>query len=429
MEYAVELKFLSRHCNYGDFLDDALRDRFVCGLYNAVGIQKVLLETKKLSFQKACTVAQTMELAESNSKLISRRAGEFGEVHQVHTKKRSSGRRASSHASSRASSDASSGPKVASGQASNSASSHKSHGSRHQRRHPSDSRPSAVDRPASGHSASQGREYGECYRCGRRHDIKLCPAKDWRCFNCQRLGHVSRKCKSDRVVKKVGEDSECESCSESESSEDEQSSYEFNHITHVETIGMVRNTGALKVKMWIEDRAIEFEVDSGAAGSIVSEAVYRKYLNHLPCKPSPVRLKSVLGETIQILGKVNVLVSDRSKKNRCVLPLIVSRNNVIPSLMGRTWLDKFMPNWRDEMNPNTGEQLNAIRSIDQIVENLKKEFPIVFCNKGQSYIKGFEANVVLKENSTPIFHSAYTVPYALRGSVEQELRRLESSGS
>lgn len=33
-EYIIELKSLSQECKFGEFLDDALRDRLVCGLSN-----------------------------------------------------------------------------------------------------------------------------------------------------------------------------------------------------------------------------------------------------------------------------------------------------------------------------------------------------------------------------------------------------------
>jgi hypothetical protein len=40
-EYVVALKKLAIHCNFGEFLNRALRDRFVCGLNN-VKIQNKL---------------------------------------------------------------------------------------------------------------------------------------------------------------------------------------------------------------------------------------------------------------------------------------------------------------------------------------------------------------------------------------------------
>ena len=62
-EYIVVLKELLNHCEFGDFLNEALRDRLVCGLYKE-SIQKRLLSEPDLTFTKACEIAQAMELAD-----------------------------------------------------------------------------------------------------------------------------------------------------------------------------------------------------------------------------------------------------------------------------------------------------------------------------------------------------------------------------
>ena len=62
----MALKKLSIHCNYGEFLNRALRDRFVCGLNNPK-IQNKLLNTQDLSFEKECQIANSMEMAEKNT--------------------------------------------------------------------------------------------------------------------------------------------------------------------------------------------------------------------------------------------------------------------------------------------------------------------------------------------------------------------------
>ena len=64
-DYIVALKKLSIHCNYGEFLHRALRDRFVCGLNNPK-IQNKLLNTEDLTFEKVCQIAQSMEMAENS---------------------------------------------------------------------------------------------------------------------------------------------------------------------------------------------------------------------------------------------------------------------------------------------------------------------------------------------------------------------------
>ena len=66
-DYIVALKKLSIHCNYGEFLNRALRDRFVWGLNN-VKIQNKLLNTSSLTFDTACNIAISMELAQKNSR-------------------------------------------------------------------------------------------------------------------------------------------------------------------------------------------------------------------------------------------------------------------------------------------------------------------------------------------------------------------------
>ena len=76
-EYVAELRRLATNCKFGDFLNDALRDRFVCGLGNRA-TQKSLLFEKDLSLKKAVEVAQAAEAAESHANKL--RAGETKET-------------------------------------------------------------------------------------------------------------------------------------------------------------------------------------------------------------------------------------------------------------------------------------------------------------------------------------------------------------
>ena len=65
-EYVVALKQLSTYCEFGDFLNDALQDCLVCGLYKE-SIQKRLLSEPELTFKKACEITQAMELTDKNA--------------------------------------------------------------------------------------------------------------------------------------------------------------------------------------------------------------------------------------------------------------------------------------------------------------------------------------------------------------------------
>ena len=71
-EYVAELHRLATHCAFGDYLDDALRDRLVCGLLHS-RTQRRLLSEADLSLAKAMAKAQGMEAADHNVKKTQRR--------------------------------------------------------------------------------------------------------------------------------------------------------------------------------------------------------------------------------------------------------------------------------------------------------------------------------------------------------------------
>ncbi len=68
-EYVAELRGLATHSEFGSYLDEALRDQFVCGLKDE-GTQKVLLKETELSFAKAVDVAQGREAAARNARQL-----------------------------------------------------------------------------------------------------------------------------------------------------------------------------------------------------------------------------------------------------------------------------------------------------------------------------------------------------------------------
>ena len=78
----LALKRLAVHCNYSEFLDRALRDRFVCGLTNPK-IQNKLLNTEDLTFEKACRIAKGMEMAERNTQEFHPTISESPQLNQL----------------------------------------------------------------------------------------------------------------------------------------------------------------------------------------------------------------------------------------------------------------------------------------------------------------------------------------------------------
>ena len=63
--YVAELRKLTEFCDFGDSINDILRDKFVSGLHNTRTHHRLLAE-KALTFPKAQEIAQTMELADKD---------------------------------------------------------------------------------------------------------------------------------------------------------------------------------------------------------------------------------------------------------------------------------------------------------------------------------------------------------------------------
>ena len=67
--YVAVLRKLSEYCEFGDKLDDYLRDRLVCGL-NSERVQQKLLSVKDLTLDKAVKTALSFEAAYKDTKAI-----------------------------------------------------------------------------------------------------------------------------------------------------------------------------------------------------------------------------------------------------------------------------------------------------------------------------------------------------------------------
>lgn len=65
-DFIKALKQLAKKCNFGEFLEEALRDRFVCGLKSESIQFKLMDHSLEVDFKKACQLALSMEIAKSN---------------------------------------------------------------------------------------------------------------------------------------------------------------------------------------------------------------------------------------------------------------------------------------------------------------------------------------------------------------------------
>ena len=67
-DFTAEIRRLASTCEFGDYLDDALRDQFVCGLTRSEGMHKRLLAETTLTLKQAVEIATGMEAAAKHAK-------------------------------------------------------------------------------------------------------------------------------------------------------------------------------------------------------------------------------------------------------------------------------------------------------------------------------------------------------------------------
>ena len=82
-DFLAALREKAKHCEFGDKLEEQLRDRFVCGLRKE-NIQRRLLTEADLTLTRAIEIAESMVLAETDNKKFH----DPSNVHKLMTKKK-----------------------------------------------------------------------------------------------------------------------------------------------------------------------------------------------------------------------------------------------------------------------------------------------------------------------------------------------------
>lgn len=386
-DYIVEIKSLASSCNFGTFLDSALRDRLVCGLLSET-IQKRLLSEVDLTLEKACKIAQSFELAERQVKLLQ----PGGHISAI----QSQGKHYPKYAKAK-------------GQQGQASMKPKDWG-RSQMKSQTEA---AAIKGREAKNSNQSRQ--SCYRCGRQHSPQGCPAVNWKCYVCNRMGHTSKMCRNKGVGSLEEQSNKIEASAEAEP-------YPFliNYLANKEV--------PCKLPFYIDNQLVEFELDTGACKTCISVSDYKKYFSKHALKPICYKLNVITGQNVEILGEIVVKVS--RNKSTVELPVaVISSGREFAPLLGRNWMNVLWPRWHKEFSAenctiNQVVQCNSHKLIDSI----KTEFKSVFVCSPPSAIKDIEVSLRLKEGAKPVFRKAYSMPYALKPKVEAKLATMVKEG-
>ena len=375
-DFVVHLKRLAVHCNFGDFYQQALRDRLVSGLHPKMEkTHSLLLTFKNLTFERAKENCLADEMA-----------------HRASTDHMRDVRTTDRHATAHQVSEQPSKPKNSFKGYPKSKSSRKEENGR-------------------------SKQSQKCIHCGRKNHVSNeCRFKNAVCHACGNKGHIKPVCKSNPTAR-FAEETGCTMSSEVTQNP---------NVSDDVGLGMFNITSAntnrcepYSVEMSLQGANVTFEIDTGSTRTLVNERVYQQYLSKCKLQNVNVNLKCYNGETIPLLGQTNVSVSYNGKVFN--LPLLVVKGNK-PSLLGRDWLNVIKLDWQNVFSVYNTAHCSD-NSPKSSIDTLVGEFPKVFSSQS-SGIKGFTAQVKVKANVSPVFQKARPVPYAIHSEIEKEYERL-----
>ncbi|XP_060607830.1 uncharacterized protein K02A2.6-like [Ruditapes philippinarum] len=363
-DFNVNLRKLSQHCKFGEGLNDALRDRLVCGLTN-VNIQKRLLSEKDLTYERVLQLSISMECAQKDIKELHQTAGGAASMHKV----------ASSF-----------------------------------NKKPVQIKKDLVQR--------------ECYRCNRKnHTPDACRFKDAIGNFCGKKGHISPACRTnkfDNVSKKQkGHKSKNKKGQVHGIEEDDldlgHCLFQMDHD----------DQGNYKKVIWVtptvNGQILKMELDTGSGVSVISKEDCFRLWPSAELEKTDIQLKTYSGEVLKPVGCMKCTVEQNWQCE--MLNLYVVEHGSRP-LFGREWLRRLQLNWHEIKSLNS--EVNSI-DVNEKVKNLKSKYANVF-KSSLGKVTGYKATLKLKPNSNPKFIRARTVAFAVKPKIEAELERLVSEG-
>ena len=231
---------------------------------------------------------------------------------------------------------------------------------------------------------------GKCRRCGNSaHPRNLCPAKEAVCHACKKKGHFSRQCLSKGVSEITEEES--------------------HDMAYLNTIGSDNET-TWQTSLQINNEVIAFKLDTGAEVTALTEEAHQKL--GIPLKPTSKVLCGPDRKPLKVLGMASVTL--QAKGESCSQDIYVVsqlKQNLLglPAIRALHLLTQV----------NTAEH----QSLPADIHN---QFPTIFSGLGT--FKG-DFEIHLKPDARPVaLYTPRKIPFPLRKSVQNELRRMESLG-
>ena len=145
---------------------------------------------------------------------------------------------------------------------------------------------------------------------------------------------------------------------------------------------------SINVPVVIEGVALEMELDTGAAVSIVSYADYLKYFCHIPLSTTTKQLHVYSGSPLVVAGEITVKVKYNAQEYQLPM-LVVKADKEAPPLFGRSWLRVIKLDW-----PTIFSQGTHVIKLD-VMKELQSKYADIF-KPELGTVKGTKATLHLR---------------------------------
>ena len=371
--FVAALKSLAATCDFGGKLEEMLRDKLVMGLKEE-STQRVLLTEKNLTFARAVEIAVAREAAEKDAR-------EFSQKTNSHTREVNAIKSTSK----------------------------------------SGSMPKPLFKQGGKEKSKetfQGKPIKPCSGCGKSHWKSDCPFKSAECYLCKKKGHLAKVCFSKKsnttrttpMSKNVG----LVEPSDNNSRIPEPNEYIFT----VDSDDKKELDPPYLVNLMLNDVSdVEFQLDSGAGPTLMSEIEYQRIFPNGNPKilPYTIGLNRYGGSKIHVIGRIKVNIQFRGRILEDKYIVIVKDRG--PNLLARDLMRALGIHITVD---NSDESVNVVAVRPS---SILAKYPEVFKEELGTF-KGIEVSFDLEESVSPRYCKARNVPYAMRTKLDTAIDKL-----